>query len=86
MDGLRGHYARWNKADKDKIVWYHIYIKSKKCNKLVNKTKRSRLTNTENKLVITSGEREGGEGQYKGRGKKRVIMGLHVWNKNFKAL
>jgi len=44
----------------------------------VNKTKRSRLTNTENKLVITSGEREGGEGQYEGRGEKRVIMGLHV--------
>ena len=32
----------------------------KKYNKLVTITKRSRLTDTENKLVVTSGEREGG--------------------------
>ena len=39
-------------------VWYHLYMESKKYNKLVNITKRSRLTDIENKLVVTSG---GGE-------------------------
>ena len=39
-----------------------LICESKKCNKLVNKTKRSRLTDIENKLVVISGEREvGGE-------------------------
>lgn len=38
-------------------------MRSKKYNTLVNKTKGNRLTDTENKLVITSGEREeSGEG------------------------
>ena len=37
-------------------------MESKKYNKLVNKTKRSRLTDIENKLVVTSGEREEGRG------------------------
>ena len=37
---------------------------SKKCDKLVNKTE-SRLI--ENKLVVTSGEREGRKGKYMGR-------------------
>ena len=41
-------------------VWYHLYVESKKYNKLVNITKRSRLTDIENKLVVTSGERERG--------------------------
>ena len=35
-------------------------MESKKYNKLVNKTKRSRLTDIDNKLVDTSGERKGG--------------------------
>ena len=41
-------------------------MESKK-QKLVNIAKRNKLTDTENKLVVTSGEREGG-GQDKGRG------------------
>ena len=36
---------------------------SKKDNKLVNITKGSRLTDTENKLVVTSGERQVGRGE-----------------------
>ena len=38
------------------------------------KQKRSRFTDVENKLVVTSGEREGGRGKT-GVG-ERVIMGL----------
>ena len=35
-------------------------------NKLVNITKRNTLTNIENKLVVTSGEREGRRGNIGG--------------------
>ena len=37
-------------------------MESKKYNKLVNITKEKQLTDIENKLVVTSGEREGGKG------------------------
>ena len=43
-----------SQTEKDK------YCKKKKSNKLVNITKRSRLRDLKNKLVVTSGEREGG--------------------------
>ena len=42
----------------------------KKYNKVANITKRNRLTDTENKLVVTSGEREGGRGNRGGREEK----------------
>lgn len=40
------------------------------------KQKRIRLTDTENKILVTSGEREGEEGQYKDR-EERIIIGLY---------
>ena len=52
---------------KTNTVWYHLYVESKKYNKLVNITKRSRPTDIENKLVVTSREKLGEE-QYRGRG------------------
>ena len=42
---------------------YHLYVEYKKYNKLMNTTKKVRLTDIENKLVVTIGEREGGRGQ-----------------------
>ena len=42
------------------VVQSHLYVKSKKYNKLVNITEKNRLTDTKNKLVVTSGEREVG--------------------------
>ena len=48
-----------SQTEKD-TVWYHLYVESKKYNKLVNTTKKRRLTDTENKLMVTSGKREGG--------------------------
>ena len=38
-------------------IWYHLYVESKKCNKLVNVTRNTRR-HTENKLVVSSGERK----------------------------
>ena len=46
---------------------YH-HVESKKYKVQVNVAKTSRLLDLENKLVATSGEREGGEGQNRGRG------------------
>ena len=48
---------------KTNTVWYHLYVESKKYNKLVNITKRSRPTDIENKLVVTSGEGYGRMGE-----------------------
>ena len=43
-------------------VCYHLYVESKKYNKLVNVTKKNKLTDTENKLVVTGRKREEGRG------------------------
>ena len=43
------------------------------------KQKRSRFTDTENKLVFTSSKRKGGEGQYRDR---RVKKKMKKENKN----
>ena len=41
MDGLGGHYAKWNKSDRERQILYDItYVESKKHNKLVNITKK----------------------------------------------
>ena len=44
---------------KTNTIRYHLYVESKKYNKLVYITKKQR-THTENKLVVTNGESEGG--------------------------
>ena len=48
-------------------------MESKKYNKLVNKTKRSRLTDPENKLAVTGGE---GEGQYRVGSLRHKLLGV----------
>ena len=44
---------------KTNTIRYHLYVESKKYNKLVYITKKQRA-HTENKLVVTNGESEGG--------------------------
>ena len=39
---------------------YHLYVETKKYNKLLNITKGNRLRDIENQLVITSRQREEG--------------------------
>ena len=66
-------------SEKKSTVWYHLYVKSKKYNKLnnLNKNKKtSRLTDKENKLVFTSEERAEARSTEAGIS-KRVIMGLY---------
>ena len=52
-------YVRQRKTN---TVCYHLYVESKKYNKLVKKTKISRLTDIEKKLVVTSWYKEGRKG------------------------
>ena len=60
MDGLARYYAEWNKSDRERQILSDItYLESKNYNKLVHIAKKSILTNSENKLVVTSGETEG---------------------------
>ena len=64
LEGIKVKYVRQRKTN---TVCYHLYVESKKYNKLENKT-RSRLI--ENKPVVTTGERERGRGKI-GVGKKK---------------
>ena len=63
MDGLGGHYAKWTKRQrKTNTVWYHLYVESKKYNKLVNITKK--------KQTHRYREQTGGYQRGKGMGKE----------------
>ena len=52
MDGHWGHYAKWNKSEKN-TVWSHLYVESKQ-NK-INKQKKTQIlyTATESSHVTT---------------------------------
>ena len=57
MDGLRGHYAKWNKSDKErKVIWYHLYIEPKKYNKLVNVTEKKKTHRSRSSLYPDVGK------------------------------
>ena len=75
MDKLRGHYAQSSKSEKTSTIWYHLYVASKKYNKLVNITKR-RLTNIENKLVVTIGQRKESRSNIQLGSKKYKLLGI----------
>ena len=62
MDGhLDGIMLSETSQRKTNTVWYHLYVESKKYNKLVTKTnKKGRLTDMENKLPEGRGKEEGG--------------------------
>ena len=52
MDGPRDCYTEWSQTEKDNIIWYRLYVKSKKKGGCTNKTylqNRSRVIAIENK-------------------------------------
>ena len=67
MNALGGHCAREGSHTEEDKHCYVITHTQKLKNKLATTTKKDQLTDIENKLVLTSGEREG-EGQYRGGG------------------
>lgn len=44
-DGPRGYYTKWNKSEKDKTAWFHLYVECKNQNKQnkthIHKTQRT---------------------------------------------
>ena len=60
MDRLGKYYAKWNKSDRERQILYNVtYIWNlKKPTANEQNKKRSRFIDTENKLVVISGERE----------------------------
>ena len=67
---LEGIMLSETSQTKTNIVSYHLYVESKKCNKLVNITKNKQAQDIENKLVVTSGGC-----QYRGGG----VRGTNYW-------
>ena len=60
MDGPRDCHTEWSKSEKNK---YHdiVYMWNlKKCHKWTYLQNRNRLTDIDNKLMVTKGERGGG--------------------------
>ena len=57
MDGLGGYCPKWNKSEKDKIVW-SLICGIKKIKQTSEYNKKGKLTNVENTLLVTSGEKE----------------------------
>lgn len=60
-------YVKLNQTEKGKYQMISLQVEYKKYNKLANMTKRSRLTDIANKLVVSSGER-GKRGEQDGMG------------------
>ena len=58
MDEPVGYYTKWNKS-KTNIIWHHLYVESKKWYEWTYLQSTNRLTDIENKLMVTKGERGG---------------------------
>ena len=65
------------KQRKSNTICFHLDVHSKKRKNDYNKTESDSQIYTVNKLVVASGEREGGRGNTGVGDKKRVIMGLY---------
>ena len=62
MDGPRDYHTKWSQLEKDKHYICHLHVQSKKFYKWVYIQNIKRLSDTENKLLVTKGEREVREG------------------------
>ena len=50
-----------SQTEKDKFMWYHLYVEYKKWYKWTYLQNRNRLTDIENKFMVTKGDSDGGE-------------------------
>ena len=61
MDRLAGHYAKWNKSYRERQILYDTLIRGiEKIQQTTEDNKKEAGSDTENKLVVSSGERLGG--------------------------
>ena len=58
MGASRDYHTKWNESEKNNTIWYHLYGESKKWYKLLY-LQISRLTDTENQLMVAKGEGAG---------------------------
>ena len=73
MDEPGGCDAKWNKSEKDSIIWFHLYVETKnKMNEQIWQT--ARVIGNRRKQVVVRVEI--------GRGEKREIKGYKVQKKN----
>ena len=61
MDGPRDYHTEWNKSDRERQLSYYItdLWNLKKVYKWAYLQNRNRLTDIENKVMVTKGERVG---------------------------
>ena len=76
MDGPRWHYAKWNKTEKDK---YHMILLI--CGILKKQTTKSKLIDTENKLVVARVGKKGLD--RKGESGQKVQISNYKINKSW---
>ena len=70
IDGPGEYHTKWNKSDrKTNILWYHLYVESKKWYNWTYLQNRNRLTELENELMVTMGSTE-----------ERNRMGVWDWH------
>ena len=60
MDVPRDDHTKWNMSDRERQIWYHLYMESKIWYKQTYLENRNRLIAIENKLLVTKRERDGG--------------------------
>ena len=58
MDGPREYHTKWSKSDRERQIWYHLYVDLKKY-KSTHLQNRNRVTDIENIFMVTKGERGG---------------------------
>ena len=56
MAGPRDYYIKWSKS-KTNVIWYHLYVKSKKCYKWTYLQNTNRITDIEDKFMVTKGDK-----------------------------
>ena len=61
MDGPRDYHTKWSKSDRERQIYAMAYMWNlKNCYKWTYLQNRNRLTDIENKLMVTKGKGEGG--------------------------
>ena len=66
------YHIKWSKSDKDKYRVSFICGIKKKWYKGTDSQNRNKLTDMENKLMVTKGDREGWEGNKLGIGDQHI--------------
>ena len=58
MDGPKDYHTKWSKSDKDKqILWYHLYVESKKIIKMNLHKKQKQIHRHRKQTMVIKGER-----------------------------